>query len=62
LIHKPIIDAFDYFVGPMPWFDALAPLPAFLIRAVFAVGAAYALAALSRKYVESPFLRLAARQ
>jgi peptidoglycan/LPS O-acetylase OafA/YrhL len=62
LIHKPIIDAFDYLVGPMPWFDALAPLPAFLIRAVFAVGAAYALAALSRKYVEAPFLRLAARQ
>jgi peptidoglycan/LPS O-acetylase OafA/YrhL len=61
LIHKPLIDAFAHVVGPMPWFMALAPLPAFLIRAVVALGAAYTLAALSRKYLEAPFLRLAAR-
>jgi len=61
LIHKPLIDAFEHVVGPMPWFVALAPLPAFLIRALAAIGAAYLLAALSRKYLEAPFLRLAAR-
>jgi len=62
LIHRPLVDAYQNVLGSLPWISALAPVPATYLRAVVVLLCAYALAAISRRYFELPFLRLARGQ
>jgi peptidoglycan/LPS O-acetylase OafA/YrhL len=60
LIHVPLIDGYQTFVNrfapELP--RALGPLGANLLRFAIILCVAYALAALSRRYLEKPFLRM----
>jgi peptidoglycan/LPS O-acetylase OafA/YrhL len=58
LIHRPLVDGFTAAFGDAAWFAGLSPTTATLVRAACVVAAAYGVAALSRTYVELPFLRL----
>jgi peptidoglycan/LPS O-acetylase OafA/YrhL len=64
LIHVPLIDAYQTVVGRyLPALPAaLGPLGNNLVRATVVLVVAYALAALSRRYVELPFLTLGRRR
>jgi peptidoglycan/LPS O-acetylase OafA/YrhL len=60
LIHVPLIDGYQTFVQRfVPQFPAAAgALGSNLVRGVVILALAYALAAVSRRYVELPFLRM----
>jgi peptidoglycan/LPS O-acetylase OafA/YrhL len=60
LIHVPLIDAYQALVNHFfPLFDAAAgPLRVNLLRSAIVLVAAYVLAAISRRYIELPFLRM----
>jgi peptidoglycan/LPS O-acetylase OafA/YrhL len=60
LIHTPLIDVYQAVVGrffpALP--DALGPLGTNLLRTAIILVASYALAALSNRFIEQPFLRM----
>jgi peptidoglycan/LPS O-acetylase OafA/YrhL len=60
LIHVPLVDAYDTLVQRfVPQFPVAAgALGANLVRGVIVIALAYAVAAVSRRYVELPFLRM----
>jgi len=59
LIHRPLIDGFTGTIGATPWFLALPPEAGTLLRFTVVLVAAYGLAALSKRFLEDPFQRLA---
>jgi peptidoglycan/LPS O-acetylase OafA/YrhL len=61
LIHKPLSDAFEWVFARTPFAAHLAPEPTLLVRIVCVLPLAYGIAALSRRFLELPFIRLGAR-
>ena len=56
LVHVPLIDAYDALAPRLaPRLLAMSPLATNLVRAVVVLVAAYAVAAVSRRYLEVPF-------
>ncbi len=60
LIHKPLSDAFEWAFARTPFATHLAPEPTLLVRIVCVLALAYGVAALSRRFLELPFIRLGA--
>ena len=60
LIHLSVGDAYEYFVHRFGWQTSalLTPFGAFALRSIFMVVVTFALAMLSRRFLERPMLRL----
>jgi peptidoglycan/LPS O-acetylase OafA/YrhL len=61
LVHKPISDGFVWALGGNAWYAALAPEASLAFRSACVLAIAYAVAALSRRFIELPFIKLGQR-
>jgi peptidoglycan/LPS O-acetylase OafA/YrhL len=61
LIHKPLSDAFEWAFARTPLATHLAPQPTLLVRIACVLVLAYGVAALSRRFLELPFIRLGSK-
>jgi len=64
LIHVGVLDAYFHFTGPLvrPWLrDTLGAFGEAMVSAAVILAITFLLAQLSRKYLETPFLRLKER-
>ncbi len=59
LVHKPIADGFAWALATNTWYATLSPEASLAFRTVCVLAIAYAAAALSRRFIELPFIRLA---
>jgi peptidoglycan/LPS O-acetylase OafA/YrhL len=58
LVHRPVIDGLLAVFGNTAWYVRLSPVEATLLRAAVVVPIAYAVALLTRRFIEAPFIRL----
>ncbi len=61
LVHKPISDTFAWAYAKTPFAASLAPVPTLAVRVVCVLALAYGVAALSRRFLERPFIALGHR-
>jgi len=58
LVHKPISDGFVWAFAGNGWYAQLSPEASLAFRAACVLAIAYAIAALSRRFIELPFIKL----
>jgi peptidoglycan/LPS O-acetylase OafA/YrhL len=58
LIHKPVSDGFVWALAGNSWYAQLSPEASLAFRAACVIAIAYAIAALSRRFIELPFIKL----
>jgi peptidoglycan/LPS O-acetylase OafA/YrhL len=58
LVHRPLLDVYDTFILRMPVLTSLTLPENTSLRAIVVVAASYAVAIVSRKYLELPLMRL----
>jgi len=61
LVHKPISDGFVWALAGNDWYAALSPGASLAFRSACVLAIAYAVAALSRRFIELPFIKLGQR-
>jgi peptidoglycan/LPS O-acetylase OafA/YrhL len=61
LVHKPISDGFAWALGGSNWYGSLPPETSLAFRVCCVLAIAYGAAALSRRFIELPFIKLGQR-
>jgi len=62
LVHKPVTDAFAWAASAVPFYANLPPEASLAVRIACVIAIAYGVAALSRRFLELPFIALAQRR
>ncbi len=59
LVHKPIADGFESAFATNAWYATLSPEASLAFRTASVLAIAYGVAAISRRFIEQPFIKIA---